>query len=430
MLMGDFNNVLTSQDRVGGNVVHPNEYVDLADMMERAELFEVDSIGDHYTWHNKHTADPIYSRIDRVLANMAWLQNFSQLQVEILDASVSDHALLRLNLFEVPRPPKKQFRFINKVADLPDFVDTVRRVWNEPVRGRGMYVVWTKLRKLQPVIRQLQRKYAGIRITIEHAREQLRVAQENLNSDRMNAVLIEQVKHCTNNLLHWNEAEEAIMQQRAKVDWIRLGDANNSYFHANVKAKHRHSGLDCLQLNDGTMVTTPHEIEHEILNFYSKLVGQNEERLEGIDITIMRDGPHVTREQAAGLIGQVTRPEIHAALAGIGDLKAPGLDGYNAKFFKASWGVIEMDVVQAVREFFEQGQMYKAVNRSIVTLIPKIAEAKSVKDFRPISCCTTLYKIVSKILTNQFSKVLPGLVHESQAAFTPGQQIHNHILLA
>lgn len=152
-------------------------------------------------------------------------------------------------------------------------------------------------------------------------------------------------------------------------------------------------------------MTNHHEIEHEVLEFYKDLVGTAATRIEGIDITVMRNGPQVCCEHAESLIRPVTRLEIQDALNGIGDLKAPGLDGYNAKFFKATWGIIEHDVVKAVQEFFEHGRMYAAVNCSIVTLIPKVADARMVKDFRPISCCTTLYKIVSKILTNRLSKL-------------------------
>lgn len=62
--MGDFNNVLGIQDRIGGKYVQEYEFVDLRKMMENARLFEVESGGDKYTQFNNHTEGPIYSRID------------------------------------------------------------------------------------------------------------------------------------------------------------------------------------------------------------------------------------------------------------------------------------------------------------------------------------------------------------------------------
>lgn len=53
-----------------------------------------------------------------------------------------------------------------------------------------------------------------------------------------------------------------------------------------------------------------------------------------------------------------------------------------------------------------------------------------VKDFRPISCCTVVYKIISRIMSTRLGKVLSSVLHQSQAAFIPGQRIHDHILLA
>lgn len=56
--------------------------------------------------------------------------------------------------------------------------------------------------------------------------------------------------------------------------------------------------------------------------------------------------------------------------------------------------------------------------------------AKYVKDFRPISVCTTIYKIIYRILTSRLGQVIGSIVSLNQVAFFPGQQIQSHILLA
>lgn len=114
---------------------------------------------------------------------------------------------------------------------------------------------------------------------------------------------------------------------------------------------------------------------------------------------------------------------------GIDNDKAPGLDGFGACFFKKAWHIIKQDVIATVQDFFRNNRMYRAVNCSSVTLIPKHKGAKEIKDYRPIACCSTLYKIISKILANRLSKVLGTIVGNNQAAFVKGQKIHNHILL-
>ncbi|KAI5410607.1 hypothetical protein KIW84_055937 [Lathyrus oleraceus] len=81
-LMCDYNHFLHAQDRIGGNHVHEAEYRDLVHMMDNIELFEKESIGDHFTWSNKHGNSTVYSRIDKVFA------------LYIMEPWVFDHALL------------------------------------------------------------------------------------------------------------------------------------------------------------------------------------------------------------------------------------------------------------------------------------------------------------------------------------------------
>ncbi|XP_063935557.1 uncharacterized protein LOC135147075 [Daucus carota subsp. sativus] len=72
----------------------------------------------------------------------------------------------------------------------------------------------------------------------------------------------------------------------------------------------------------------------------------------------------------------------------------------------------------------------KGANSTLIALIPKHTAADSMKDFRPISLCTMVYKCISKILASRLKKILPNLIDHAQSAFIPGRQISDNILLA
>lgn len=110
--------------------------------------------------------------------------------------------------------------------------------------------------------------------------------------------------------------------------------------------------------------------------------------------------------------------------------KSPGSDGFNVNFFLHSWNIVGTDFIKAVQSFFASGCMLKESNATAIALIPKVTNPSSMSDFRPISCCNTIYKCISKILAARLKLTLPGLVSKSQAAFVPGRKIGDNILLA
>ncbi|KAL2230773.1 UNVERIFIED_CONTAM: hypothetical protein Sindi_1671700 [Sesamum indicum] len=54
----------------------------------------------------------------------------------------------------------------------------------------------------------------------------------------------------------------------------------------------------------------------------------------------------------------------------------------------------------------------------------------NVSDFRPMSCCNVLYKIIAKLIVQRLSVVLDKLISPCQAAFVPGRSIGDNIMLA
>jgi len=71
----------------------------------------------------------------------------------------------------------------------------------------------------------------------------------------------------------------------------------------------------------------------------------------------------------------------------MGPLKAPGLDGFPARFFQRHWEVVKDDVVAAVQGFFQDSYLPPGVNDTTIVLIPKGSDPEELKDFRPISLC-------------------------------------------
>lgn len=93
-----------------------------------------------------------------------------------------------------------------------------------------MHVLWSKLRRLQPKLRPLIKRSTEIQIQIKEARQNLLKAQDQLSQDLFNDQAREQVKRWQETVIKLNQQEESMLVQKAKVNWLQLGDSNNAFF--------------------------------------------------------------------------------------------------------------------------------------------------------------------------------------------------------
>ena len=87
------------------------------------------------------------------------------------------------------------------------------------------------------------------------------------------------------------------------------------------------------------------------------------------------------------------------------------------------------DVSKAVLDCLNSCHIPKEFNYTYVTLIPKVKNLEKKFEFRPISLCNVIYKLISKILANRLKPLLPSIVSENQSAFQAGRVIIDNILM-
>jgi hypothetical protein len=102
---------------------------------------------------------------------------------------------------------------------------------------------------------------------------------------------------------------------------------------------------------------------------------------------------------------------------------------FSGRFFQRNWALLKEDVVRVVKEFFRSGIMPEGVNDTCIVLIPKVPHLETLKDFRPISLCNVIYKVVSKCIVNRLRPLLQDLISPNQSAFIPGRMITDNALI-
>lgn len=88
----------------------------------------------------------------------------------------------------------------------------------------------------------------------------------------------------------WSLIEERIWKQKARIDWLQLGDSNTKFFHAYAQMRQNAKGIHRLERADGTICLGHHFIKEEIRNFYMKLMGTAAVELTMVDKVIMKRG--------------------------------------------------------------------------------------------------------------------------------------------
>ena len=121
--------------------------------------------------------------------------------------------------------------------------------------------------------------------------------------------------------------------------------------------------------------------------------------------------------------------KILSTLRSMHPLKSPGPDGFHAQFFLNNWQVVGVETTEFIQTIFITSRIPMDLTWVKLFLIPKAPNLESVYQFRHISVCNTLYKLLTKILINRLKPFLHAMIHPSQAGFVPGSRVTDNYII-
>ncbi|KAJ9541737.1 hypothetical protein OSB04_028243 [Centaurea solstitialis] len=429
VVMGDFNAMLFPHDALGGMSRRNSDMIDFFECVEDIEVFDISYTGIQHTWCQKPKEEAgLRRKLDRILSNVEFTDRFQDVHARFFPRGISDHSPGVFGFKGGKRKRKMGFKFENFLVDHPSFIETVKRGWDVPVEGTFMYRVTTRLKALKEPLRKLRRSYGNLSSKANDLKEELNVIQLACDLDPFNEDLREDLQAIRLAYQKVCSDENEALRQRAKVHWLREGDSNTRFFH-NVVRERRHINQVRSVCNSEGVFVYDEDVPSAFIDHLKGYMGTCDDSVDPVIPTECFQNK-LSLADALFMIRPILDSEIRDAMFQIGKDKAPGSDGFTSKFFKAAWEVIGSDITIAIHNFFYRGHLAKELNHTLICLLPKTPNATSVTDFRPISCCSVLYKCISKIIVNRMKSCLDGLVDRSQSAFIPGRRIVDNILMA
>ncbi|KAA3465499.1 reverse transcriptase [Gossypium australe] len=190
-------------------------------------------------------------------------------------------------------------------------------------------------------------------------------------------------------------------KQCARANWLSNRDRNTTYFHNYASQRKKRNRV--VYLRDESSIL--HESNLGLLNitkeYFTSLFSSN--GMNDVNEVLQGVAPCISSDMNENLLWDFSFIEVCNAVKLMSSLKAPGEDGIGAVFYQRFWHIVGKEVTEYC----------------IKTLA--VSNPENMNQFKPISLCNILYKMISNMLVNSLQSVIHYCIDEAQSAFVPGR---------
>jgi len=311
----------------------------------------------------------------------------------------------------------------------PDFLDKVKEVWDKPCYATSA------CDRIQAKMKRFKQYFKGWGFNLqgENRKNKKQIQQDLLSLEQQEETCLLSLRQCQkkvdiqSQLLSMLEEEELYWFRRSHEKWLHEGGNNTEFFHRVANGKKRKNNI--LSLKDGEeIVEGDSNLLAHATEFYKNLFGLEQNHAFSLDPDLWDSDELLADSDNACLIRPFSEEEIKNALFQMEKNKAAGPDSMPIDFFQHCWEIVKTDITQLFDEFHRGTLDVSRLNYGIITLIPKIAEAEKIQQYRPICLLNCIYKWITKTLALRLESVSDKLILPVQTAFMKGRNIVSGIL--
>ncbi|KAF2612153.1 hypothetical protein F2Q70_00010036 [Brassica cretica] len=340
---------------VGGDfneITHPVEHSDplistitppmsaFNSFLSQLEIRDLRYHGARFTWSNKFPENPIAKKLDRALINEAWLDSFPRSLAQFLASDISDHTPCCITLdCPLPLTGTKPFKFFNYLTSHLEFLTLVAEAWicteNEI---HSLHLLSVKQRELKKELKRLNKEnFSEIQKRVSDTNVLFNDAQVlSLQQPNQTNFVVEKELLAKLNML--KRVEEEYFKQLSRINWLKTGDLNTSYFHKVANARKAYNSITIMIGLNGVEFTSPEDIGNlAVSHFHNILVPQTTNITMAMQVAsmIQSDRFICSPAQAAQLSRLPTPEDITKVMFFLNQNKSLGPDGFTSGFLQS-----------------------------------------------------------------------------------------------